>query len=155
MATEIEHKYLINLERWKNIVPHESVEIQQVYLQTDPEKTIRVRNKGGVGYITVKGKKIEASRPEFEIEIPVADADELIQMFYASLVVKIRHHVIYDNKLWEVDEFKGLNQGLWVAEIELKKEDEPYSIPDWAIENVTDDFRYSNSSLSIRPFSEW
>ena len=155
MATEIEHKYLVNTDIWKNITPNKSVEIRQAYLQTDPEKTIRIRTKDKSGFITIKGKTVGASRLEFEYEIPIADANELINKFCSNLIEKTRHLVIHDNNTWEVDEFKGLNEGLIVAEIELTSEDEKYSIPNWVDKNVTDDLRYANSNLTIKPFKTW
>jgi CYTH domain-containing protein len=124
-------------------------------LLTNPDKTIRVRTKGNNGYITIKGKTVGASRPEFEYEIPIADANELIDSFCANLIEKTRHIVIHDNKTWEIDEFKDLNEGLIVAEIELTSEDEKYSIPNWVDKNVTDDLRYANSNLTIKPYKTW
>ena len=155
MPTEIEHKYLVQMYLWKEVVPENSVEIKQGYLLTDPNKTIRVRTKGSQGYITIKGKSVGASRPEFEYEIPLKDALELLSNFSTSLIEKTRHYITYNNKLWEVDEFKGLNSGLILAEIELSDENENYSAPDWVGENVTDDQKYANSNLSIKPFTTW
>lgn len=155
MATEIEHKYLVNKELWLQVVPDKSIEIKQGYLLTDPNKTIRVRTKGQVGYITIKGKTTGASRPEFEYEIPLADANQLIANFCSNVIEKTRHYVFYKNNTWEVDVFDGLNQGLIVAEIELNSEEELYQKPDWATINVTDDAKYANSNLSIKPFSTW
>jgi CYTH domain-containing protein len=155
MATEIEHKYLVNKDLWNNLIPDKSVEIKQAYLLTDPEKTIRIRTKGNSGFITIKSKAIGGSRLEFEYEIPIADAIELINKFCSNLIEKTRHIVIHDNNTWEVDEFKGLNEGLIVAEIELTSEDDKYSIPNWIDKNVTEDLRYANSNLSIRPFTTW
>jgi adenylate cyclase len=155
MATEIEHKYLVNSELWLKVVPDKSVEIKQGYLLTDPNKTVRVRTKGQVGYITIKGKTIGASRPEFEYEIPLADANQLITNFCSNVIEKTRHYVFYKNNTWEVDVFDGLNQGLIVAEIELNSEEELYQKPDWVTKNITDDTQYANSNLSIKPFSTW
>lgn len=155
MATEIEHKYLVIPEAWKEIVPERSIDIKQGYLLTDPDKTIRVRTKGEHGYITIKGKSTGASRLEFEYEIPLADAVDLIARFCSNVIEKTRHLVIYESKVWEVDEFKGLNAGLMVAEIELTSEDERYALPRWAGKDVTEDVRYANSNLSIRPFTAW
>lgn len=155
MATEIEHKYLVNLDIWKSIIPKISFEIRQAYLQTDPEKTIRIRTKGKHGFITIKGKNVGASRLEFEYEIPIADANELINKFCSNLIEKTRHIVTHEGNDWEVDEFKGLNDGLIVAEIELTDESEKYSIPNWVGKNVTDDLRYANSNLTIKPFKSW
>jgi len=155
MAIEIEHKYLVKKDLWKQIVPEKSVEVKQACLLTDPNKTIRVRTKGDKGYITIKGKATGASRAEFEYEIPVEDANELINNFSSNLIEKIRQYITFENKLWEVDEFKGSNIGLIVAEIELTDENEKYSIPNWAGKNVTDDHKYANSNLSLRPYSTW
>ncbi len=155
MATEIEHKFLVFKNIWEKVIPDKSVEIKQAYLLTDPEKTIRVRTKGNSGFITIKGKSNGAIRLEFEYEIPIEDANELINKFCSNLIEKTRHIVIHDDNNWEVDEFKGLNEGLIVAEIELTSEDEKYSIPNWVDKNVTDDLRYANSNLTIKPFSTW
>lgn len=155
MPIEIEHKYLVNPEKWKLVVPEKSEIIKQGYLSTDPNKTIRVRTKGNQGFITVKGKSLSASRPEYEYEIPLNEAEEMLQSFCNQSIEKIRHHVVYENKHWEVDVFHGENRGLIVAEIELKSETEDYSIPEWAIENITFDHRFSNSNLSINPYSKW
>lgn len=155
MPIEIEHKYLIKPELWKKISPEKSIEIRQGYLLTDPEKTIRVRTKGNKGYLTIKGKPTGASRLEYEYEIPISEANELINKFCSNVIEKIRHIVVYETKTWEVDEFKGLNEGLIVTEIELASEDEHYSLPDWVDKNVTDDTRYANSNLSIKPFTSW
>jgi adenylate cyclase len=155
MATEIEHKYLVNTDIWKTIIPDKQVEIQQAYLLTDPEKTIRIRTKGKTGFITIKGKTVGASRLEYEYEIPLEEANELINQFCSNRIEKIRHVVIHENNTWEVDVFKGLNEGLIVAEIELTSEDQKYSIPSWVDKNVTDDPRYANSNLAIKPFKTW
>jgi CYTH domain-containing protein len=155
MAIEIEYKYLVKADIWKKVVPDKSVEIRQGYLLTDPEKTIRVRTKGNHGYITIKGKSVGASRPEFEYEIPLADANQLIDGFCSHVVEKIRHLIVHDQKTWEVDVFSGMNEGLIVAEIELTREDEKYSLPEWVDKDVTDDIRYANANLSIKPFKTW
>lgn len=155
MALEIEHKYLVKPEAWARAVPHKSVALQQAYLSTDPEKTIRVRTMNDSAYMTIKGKSQGAARLEYEYEIPLSDARELIRNFSSQLVEKIRHYVEVDGKTWEVDEFKGANEGLFVAEIELATEDEHYLLPDWAGMNVTHDQRYANSNLSVRPFKSW
>jgi adenylate cyclase len=155
MIIEIEHKYLVKHERWKEIVPDKIVPIKQAYLSKDPEKTVRIRVAGEKGFITIKGKSVGASRPEYEYEIPLAEATELIHKFCNNLIEKTRHYVLYENKTWEVDVFEGLNTGLIVAEIELNSEDEVYQKPDWIDRDVTTDWRYANSNLIIKPFSTW
>lgn len=155
MAIEIEHKYLVNAALWREVLPEKSERIQQGYLLTDPNKTIRVRIKGTKGFITIKGKSKGASRTEFEYEIPLSDAEQLLQQFATQVIDKTRHYITVENKLWEVDVFGGKNEGLLVAEIELQAEDEQYAVPTWVTENVTADQRYANSNLSIKPFTEW
>lgn len=155
MATEIEHKYLVNLDLWKNVIPAKSSVILQAYMLTDPNKTIRVRTKNEKGFITIKGKTNGASRLEFEYEIPLMEAHELIENFCTNKIEKVRHEIFVKGKLWEVDEFKDLNIGLIVAEIELSSENEEYAIPEWVGENVTSDMRYANSNLAINPFINW
>ncbi len=155
MAQEIEHKYLVKTERWNKNLAFKSVNIVQGYLHSDPGKTIRVRTAEGKGYITLKGKTTGATRPEYEYEIPEADANELLGLFCANRIEKTRHYVLHAGKTWEVDEFAGKNKGLMMAEIELGLEDEPYEIPDWVEKNVTEDQRYSNSNLVKRPYTSW
>lgn len=155
MATETEHKYLVDAELWKHITPDKSAEIKQAYLFSTAEKTVRVRTAGEKGFITIKGKSVGASRPEYEYEIPLADANEMIKNFCDKVVEKTRHYVSYKNKTWEVDVFESLNAGLIVAEIELDSEDEKYAKPDWVGKDVTDDKRYANANLAVRPYSEW
>jgi adenylate cyclase len=101
MPTEIEHKYLVDESLWKNITPGKSVQVRQAYLLTDPDKTIRVRTKGEKGFITIKGKTTGASRPEFEYEIPLDEANELINRFCSSLIEKTRHYVAHEGKTWK------------------------------------------------------
>lgn len=155
MALEIEYKYLVIEEAWNKELAYEHRVIRQGYLQTDPNKTIRVRTKGLQGYLTIKGKAVGATRPEFEYEIPVDDANKLLDGFCTNLIDKTRYYVNHEGKTWEVDVFEGLNEGLIVAEIELNSEDEAYSLPNWVGENVTKDMRYANANLSIAPFSNW
>jgi adenylate cyclase len=155
MAVEIEHKYLVHIDLWRKATSHASVRITQAYMLTDPNKTIRVRTMGTTAFITIKGKTIGASRAEFEYEIPLGDAQELIAQFCHNCIDKTRHYVNYENKLWEVDEFHGENQGLIVAEIELNTETETYTLPNWVGENVTTDMRYTNAKLSVTPYTAW
>lgn len=155
MATEIEHKYLVKHELWKQIVPESSVVVKQGYLSSIPTSTIRVRTLGNKGFITIKGKSTGASRPEYEYEIPLTDAEELLGLFCPEVIEKVRHYVHYASNIWEVDEFQGLNSGLVVAEIELEREEQQYEKPEWIDSDVTSDRRYSNSNLVLRPYSTW
>lgn len=155
MALEIERKFLVNQEKWKTVAPQKSVLIKQAYLSTDPEKTIRVRIKADQGYITIKGLTQGISRQEFEYEIPLLDAQQLIQDFTTKKIEKIRHYILFEGKTWEVDVFEGDNAGLIIAEIELQSEDEAYAKPNWLEEEVTHELKYANSNLITHPYKNW
>lgn len=155
MIIEIEHKYSVHRQIWETIQPERSVKVNQAYLHSDISKTIRVRVMGNRGYITIKGKTNSASRPEYEYEIPVEEARELIANFAYNVIEKTRHYVTYAGNVWEVDEFYGANEGMLIAEIELKSEDQHYEIPEWIHENITSDRRYSNAYLAEHPYKTW
>jgi CYTH domain-containing protein len=130
--------------------------MRQGYLVADPVRTVRVRIEGDRAVITIKGKSTGASRGEWEYEIPVPDATELLDgLCEQPQVEKIRHRIEHAGHTWEVDEFLGLNAGLVVAEIELDAEDEAFEKPDWIGAEVTGDKRYYNSSLIRMPYSQW
>lgn len=155
MATEIEHKYLVKYDLWKQVVPDESKAVKQGYLSSSPVSSVRVRVLGNQGFVTIKGKSTNASRLEYEYEIPLADAEEMLAKFCSQDIVKTRHYVQHGEHTWEVDEFHGLNSGLIVAEVELGHVDEQYELPEWIDVNVTSDKRYSNANLVLRPYSTW
>ena len=155
MGIEIERKFLVNKELWKKVNPSESVLIRQAYLASDPVMLVRIRTAGSKGYITIKGKNDGISRAEFEYEIPVYDANLLIDTFAKQVIEKIRYFVLHEKKNWTVDEFKGKNSGLILAEIELTEPEEEFNMPDWLGEEVTFDYKYANSNLAIKPFTEW
>lgn len=129
--------------------------MQQGYLSVDPERVVRIRREGNQAWITIKGRMGGITRPEFEYPIPVGDAEELLRLAPFPPVEKIRHRVIVEGTLWEVDEFLGANQGLLLAEVELRSEDESFSRPEWLGQEVTHDRRYYNSQLAQDPFSYW
>jgi CYTH domain-containing protein len=155
MGIEIERKYLVKADLWSKVKPQKSILIQQAYLSRDPEKTIRIRVADDKGFITIKGPTTGISRKEFEYEIPVAEAKELMDGFTKNAIHKIRHHVLHKNNLWEVDEFKGDNEGLVIAEIELEEADEKVDLPEWIDSEVSSDRRYSNSNLVAKPYKTW
>ena len=105
--------------------------------------------------LTVKGAAQGAARPEFEYEIPLADAKELLRLCEKPLIEKTRYRVESGGLVWEVDEFHGVNEGLVVAECELEAEDQAIARPDWVGEEVTDDPRYYNANLVARPYRDW
>lgn len=156
MANEIERKFLVAGE-YKNFSTKET-RIIQGYLSSVPERTVRVRVKAGKGFLTIKGagNASGATRFEWENEIPLADAHELMQICEPGVIDKTRFIVPEKSGLkFEVDEFYGENEGLTVAEIELPSEDHPFEKPDWLGEEVTGDARYYNSMLMKKPFKSW
>jgi CYTH domain-containing protein len=155
MGIEIERKFLVNKEKWDQVTKEKKSLYRQGYIVSDPEKTIRVRLTDAAAFLTIKGLSVGASRPEFEYSIPVEEAQQLLDGFCDSVVSKIRYFIHHDNKLWEVDEFLGDNEGLIIAEIELESEDESFSLPDWVGKEVTSEKKYSNSNLARRPYREW
>lgn len=155
MGQEIERKYLVDRNKWQQIDKPTGQLYRQGYLLTDPIKTIRVRQTPEKGFLTIKGLSIGATRPEYEYEIPLDEAKELLDNFSISELSKFRYKLIVDNKIWEVDEFLGDNSGLIVAEIELTSEDENFSIPAWVDREVTGQEKYYNSNLTIEPYKNW
>lgn len=153
---EIERKFLVNSENFKKEALRKN-HIAQGYLNSNPERTVRVRIKGEAGYLTIKGKGNETgmTRFEWETEITLAEAKNLIQLCENGVIDKIRYEVEIGNHTYEVDEFFGDNEGLIVAEIELKSEDEPFEKPNWLGQEVTNDERYYNAYLSNNPFKNW
>ena len=152
MAKEIERKFLVNTKLYKAADNGEY--IAQGYLSTKPDVTVRVRIKDKCGYLTVKSKNDGISRNEFEYEIPVTDASEILKMC-KSKITKRRHIVEFKGNIWEVDIFEGDNAGLVVAEIELKSENETFEKPIWIGKEVSFDAKYYNSNLSKNPYKNW
>ncbi|MCX6243571.1 MAG: CYTH domain-containing protein [Bacteroidetes bacterium] len=155
MPQEIEHKYLIRKDFWYAIRKPEGKMIRQGYLAGGSENTIRVRIAGPEAFLTIKGPSVNAVRQEYEYPIPVRDANEILDLFTQKIIEKIRYRINFEGKTWEVDEFFGANDGLILAEIELRSLDETYEKPAWLGEEVTHDPRYYNSYLAEHPFSSW
>ena len=154
MAIEIERKFLIKEKPFS--IAKRSLKINQGYIINEKSKVIRVREKGDDYFLTIKGNNIGISRLEYDFPISKEDAKELIFHFCkTTLIEKTRHYIEHKGHTWEVDEFHGKNNGLIVAEIELESEDEKFEIPDWVGEEVTQDDRYYNMNLAIRPFTSW
>ena len=155
MYQEIERKFLVKGDFKPDAF--QSVEISQGYLCKDNGLTVRVRIKGDKGFLTIKGKRTGISRFEWEKEISENDALALLEQADSGQIAKTRHLVKNtDGKhVWEVDEFHGDNEGLVVAEIELRDETEPFDKPDWIGEEVTDDPRYYNAQLVKNPYKNW
>jgi CYTH domain-containing protein len=154
MAREIERKFLVSGE-FRQDSP-ESYRIMQGYICSDPDRTVRVRVRGDKGFLTIKGQSSEdgLSRFEWEKEIPVSEALELMNLCVSGVIDKTRYLVPYGGHTYEVDVFHGANEGLVLAEIELSDELEAFEKPFWLGEEVTGDVRYYNSMLSLHPFSK-
>ena len=155
MGQEIERKFLVAGD-FKPFAK-KAVRIVQGYLSSVAERTVRIRVKGDEGFITIKGIGSEsgASRFEWEKEIPVSDALELMKLCEPGVIDKTRYLVDVGGHTYEVDEFYGDNDGLVVAEIELSSEDEDFIRPEWLGEEVTGDVKYYNSMLMKHPYKNW
>lgn len=155
MATEIERKFLVKGDFSKEVIS--SQRIVQGYICSQPGRTVRVRIHGEKGFLTIKGPSDDKglSRYEFEQEIPLADAEQLLKLCEPGAIDKVRHLVPIGQHVWEVDVFHGANEGLVMAEIELSSEDEPFEKPAWLGEEVSGDRRYYNSMLTKAPYSQW
>ena len=153
MAKEIERKFLVKREVWQP--KGEGVEIAQGYLAASEERAVRVRLAGSRAYLTVKGPTRGVERPEFEYEIPPADARAMLALCERPWIEKRRYLEQCGAHTWEIDCFRGENEGLVVAEIELSTADEIFERPPWLGEEVSDDSRYLNASLMRLPFSRW
>lgn len=147
---EIERKYLVDKQKWLGIQKPEPKLIVQAYLVNTPAKTVRVRIKGSKGFLTIKGPTESYTRSEFEYEIPVTDARQLIDQFAEKVIEKHRYEIQIENHIWEVDEFHGKLEGLLLAEIELNSEDETFTKPLWIGEEVSHDPEYFNAKLIKR-----
>lgn len=150
---EIERKFLVDTKKWqpKGI----GTAIKQGYLSVDENRVVRVRIAGDYAYITIKGKTTGISRAEFEYEIPQNDASILLKMCLNEPVEKTRYTESFENMLWEIDVFEGVNNGLVMAEVELNNENQKVVLPEWVSEEVSTDKRYFNAYLSVNPFVRW
>ncbi len=154
MGKEIEKKFLITGEDWRRLGTGEPY--CQGYLNSEKGRTVRVRTINNRGILTIKGPNIGATRLEYEYDIPFEDAREmLLELCRKPLIEKTRYTISYDGFIWEVDEFKGENEGLLFAEIELEYEGQSFAKPAWIGREVTDDSRYYNANLVTNPFSNW
>jgi CYTH domain-containing protein len=153
MPSEIERKFLVTDDSWRDGSP--GVRIAQGYLTQDLDRTVRVRIGGEKAWLTIKGRSEGISRAEFEYEIPVEDARELLEMCLPSVIDKTRHEVLFGGHVWEIDVFHGANEGLVVAEVELAEETISPELPPWLGADVSHDARYFNSRLATTPYAIW
>lgn len=157
MALEIERKFLLNSDAWRGAVTQSTL-YRQGYITPGLEgvkASVRVRVEGAQGVLNVKSVRLGAQRHEYEYAIPLAEANEMLDLLCGSIVEKTRHLIPMGGHVWEVDEFHGDNAGLIVAEIELSAVNEDFVRPAWLGLEVTDDARYYNVALASKPYSAW
>ncbi len=159
MAVEIERKFLLDQEGLAKVkqLAINRYRLTQGYLNSSPDRTVRVRIKDESAFMTVKGRSSESglSRFEWEKEIPASDARELMVLCESGVIDKVRYIVEHEGYMFEVDEFFGENEGLVVAEVELPDETAAFDRPEWLGEEVTGQSKYYNSSLAKLPFTKW
>lgn len=155
MNTEIERKYLVYGDFTKYVSKKQK--IIQGYLSKDPNRTVRIRLTDNAGFITIKGESDASGmeRFEWENEIPLAEAKNLINLCLPTPISKTRHLVNYKNQTFEIDVFHAENEGLIMAEIELENKEQEVILPDFIGQEVTNDARYYNSYLSEHPYKNW
>ncbi len=155
MATEIERKFLVAGDGWRDDA-HDSRRFEQGYLCGEGPASVRVRIEGEQANLNIKAAVVGTARAEYEYVIPLAEAREMLaDLCVAAPVLKTRHWVRHAGHTWEIDVFEGANAPLVVAEIELNAVDEGFERPDWLGEEVSDDKRYYNHWLAFEPYSEW
>ena len=155
MGQEIERKFLVNAQKWEALDKPQPRLYRQGYFTTNPGKSIRIRYSGEHSYLTIKSEPAHLSRSEFEYEIPNKDALELLDHFCDAELEKYRYIIMHHNKKWEVDVFLKDNEGLIMAEIELKEAEESFDLPSWVEKEVTGDEKFYNANLVTNPFTNW
>ncbi len=154
MAKEIERKFLVVGDAWRALA--QGVHYRQGYLNSIKERTVRIRTVGEKAVITVKGPTVGVTRMEFEYQIPYDDCVAMLDnLAEKPIIEKTRYKIPMGDFIWEIDEFFGVNEGLIVAEVELKSEDQAFEKPEWIGKEVSGDPRYFNSNLVAHPYSTW
>lgn len=154
MGKEIEKKFLIVNDDWRKLAEGKSY--CQGYLNSEKGRTVRIRTIEKSGILTIKGPNVDGVRLEYEYDIPFADAKEMLEkLCHKPLIEKTRYKIDYEGFTWEVDEFKGENEGLLFAEIEFETYGQEFTIPSWIGKEVTDDARYYNANLVTNPYANW
>lgn len=150
MAIEIERKFLLSNDDWRNFIQSSST-LRQAYILYADNRNLRIRIKNDeTAKLTVKIGHDGFIRSEYEYDVPLTDANELIAISEGVVIEKTRHLVHWDNHTWEIDEFSGIYTGLITAEVELNATDDLPTIPDWIGEELTSDRRYSNQTLATQ-----
>jgi adenylate cyclase len=154
MPEEIERKFLVSDNAYR--ISAEPLYIHQGFLSTDKDRVVRIRIAGDEAFLTIKGITQGISRAEFEYRIPVADAESMLKhLCLKPTIEKYRFKIDFKGNTWEVDEFLGENEGLVIAEIELKHEGQEFTKPAWVGEEVSHDLRYYNANLVKHPYKYW
>ena len=154
MGTEIERKFLVRDDSFRSLA--QGTRYRQGYLNSTKERVVRVRTIDDKGFLTIKGITTGATRAEYEYEIPVKEAEAILnELCEQPLIEKNRYKIAHRGFIWEVDEFFGENQGLIFAEVELESEDQSYDKPEWITDEVTGDPKYFNSNLIQNPYKNW
>lgn len=154
MGKEVERKFLVIGTAWKREA--KGALYRQGYLSTAKERTVRVRTTPEKAFLTIKGLTVGVSRSEFEYEIPLSDADVMLdELCERPIIEKNRHKLAFDGLTWEIDEFLGENEGLILAELELTSEGQSFARPSWLGPEVSSDPRYFNSNLINNPYKHW
>ena len=154
MGTEIERKFLVRDNTFRSLA--QGTRYRQGYLSSTKERVVRVRTIDDKGFLTIKGITTGATRAEYEYEIPVKEAEAMLDgLCEKPLIEKDRYKIAHKGLIWEVDEFFGENQELILAEVELESEDQPYDKPEWITDEVTGDPKYFNSNLIQNPYKNW
>jgi CYTH domain-containing protein len=156
MSFEIERKFLVKSKDYQR-ESHKKFYVKQGFLNTNKHRTVRIRISDKNAFLTIKGvsDKSGVSRFEWEKEIPVKDAKQLLLLCEKGIIEKNRYLIKYGNHIFEVDEFLEKNEGLIIAEIELSNENEVFEKPSWLGKEVTGDVKYYNSQLSKKPYDSW
>jgi len=155
MPLEIERKFLVTNGSWRACADA-GVKIAQGYFGSPEKASIRIRIQGDTANINIKSARLGISRHEYEYPIPLEDAEHMLaELCVGPSIEKVRYHCDVDGHIWEIDVFEGDNAGLIVAEIELGSEDETFTVPDWAGDDVSHDPRYYNVSLLKHPYKQW
>ncbi len=154
MAIEIERKFLVHIDQLPALP--KGIQLKQGYIETAPGKVVRVRTADEKAYLTIKGKTEGFSRLEFEYEIPIEDAIELLEKLCSKPIIsKTRYLIDFEGKTWELDIFEEENTGLYLAEIELDSENEYFTLPTWVGKDVSDLKEYRNNYLAMHPYNTW
>ena len=144
---EIEYKFLVDDKKWSEIEKTSPSLIVQGFITKSKESTVRIRIKNEAAFLTIKGKTVGITRSEFEYEIPVSDAEQMLLEFTEKKIRKKRFIIPFKGHNWEVDVFEGHLSGLILAELEVQSENEKFELPNWVTKNVSEDERYYNAVL--------